>query len=145
MSTEADSVSYATGGAFTTQTRLAAQAAASLPEAFYRLPDDQQAIQTDIFEAEGLFVKQIVIPKAESFVPQHSHALSHLTLLAIGSINVWEDGVFDKRYDAPTALHIRAGVKHLFLTLVDGTTLYCIHATETAEALKILAEHDPLA
>lgn len=116
-----------------------------LPDAFYRLPAEDQALQADIFEAEGLFVKQITVPKAGSYVPQHAHQLSHLTLLAVGSINVWQDGVWDGRYDAPTALHIKAGVKHLFQTLTDGVTLYCVHSLATPEALKVLAEHDLLA
>ncbi len=107
-------------------------------------PPELQPIETQIFEAEGLWVKQVVVPKAHTYLPQHAHVLSHLTLLAVGAVNVWMDGQFDARHDAPSAIHIKAGVKHMFETLVDGTVLYCVHALTTPEALKILAEHDIL-
>lgn len=111
-----------------------------LPDNFVKLAE--QALETTIFEAEGLYVKQIVIPRALSYVPQHAHALSHLTMLAVGTVNVWRDGEYDGRFVAPFGLYIEAGVKHMFQTLTDNTVLYCIHELTSPDALKVLAEHN---
>ncbi len=113
-----------------------------MTDTFVRAP--QQPTDTMIFEAEGLWVKQIAVGKAHTYLPQHAHVLSHLTLVAAGAVNVWVDGNWDARYDAPAGVYIKAGAKHTFETLVEGTVLYCVHALTTPEALKILAEHDLL-
>lgn len=101
----------------------------------------QQPAETLIYEADGLWVKQIVVHKAHTYLPQHAHALSHLTMLAKGAVNLWRDGEFDGRHEAPEGVFIPAGVKHMFETLEDGTVLYCVHALTTPDALKVLAEH----
>src|SRR5260221_7448217 len=87
----------------------------------------EQAIETIICEADGLYIKQIVVPRAFSFVPQHAHLLSHVTLLTNGSVNYWVGDVFIGEARAPKPLYIAAGVKHLFQTLEDNTTFYCVH------------------
>lgn len=97
--------------------------------------------ETQIYEADGLWIKQIEIDEADALIPQHSHALSHLTLLTNGSLLVWKDGKFIGRYDAPCGIYIEAGVKHTFATLTDRTVLYCVHSLATPEALKVLEEH----
>jgi quercetin dioxygenase-like cupin family protein len=102
----------------------------------------EQPIETMIFEAEGLWVKQFEIRGAHKYVPQHAHQLSHLTLLVRGTLNVWIDGQWDAQYDAPTGIYIKAGAKHLFETLTDDVILYCVHSLATAEALKVLAEYE---
>lgn len=107
---------------------------------FVRAPE--QPTETCIFEAKGLFAKQIVVAKAHTYLPQHAHVLSHLTLLTNGAVNLWRDGKFDKRYDAPHGIYIEAGVKHTFETLSDNTVIYCIHSLTSPEALKVLAEHE---
>lgn len=107
---------------------------------FVKAPE--QPTETMIFEAEGLYVKQITVHKAHTYLPQHAHQLSHLTLVASGAVNVWRDGEFDARHEAPDGIYIAAGVKHMFETLVSDTVLYCIHALNTADALKVLAEHE---
>ena len=101
----------------------------------------EQPAETQIFEAEGLWVKQIVVPHADMYLPQHAHVMSHLTLVAVGAIDVWRDGKYDRKYEAPSGVYIEAGVKHTFRAVLPGTVLYCIHALNTPDALKVLAEH----
>jgi quercetin dioxygenase-like cupin family protein len=109
---------------------------------FIKAPVQPQ--ETMIYEADGLFVKQIRVEKAHTYLPQHAHVLSHLTLVSKGAVNVWRDGEVDARYEAPGVVYIEAGVKHLFETLEADTVLYCIHALTTPDALRVLAEHELL-
>ena len=105
-------------------------------------PLAEQAEQVEIGPpVDGIYIRQILIPKADSMVPQHSHAWNHVTMLARGSVYVWKDGVLDRRYQAPTRIEIKAGVKHLFLTLEDNTLLFCIHNLHDEAAVKVLEEH----
>lgn len=112
-----------------------------MPE-FVKAPEPP--VDTSIYEADGLWVKQIIVPKAHTYLPQHAHALSHLTMVAAGAVNVWRNGEWDARHDAPEGIYIAAGEKHLFQTLEDRTVLYCIHALATPDALRVLAAHEIL-
>ncbi len=102
----------------------------------------EQAIETVICEAHGLYIKQVVVPCAFSFVPSHSHALSHITLLTQGAMNIWMGDEYMGEQRAPKPIHIAAGVKHLFETLEDNTTFYCVHELTSPQALAILEEHN---
>jgi hypothetical protein len=104
----------------------------------------KQPIETTICEAHGLYVKQIVVPRAQTLIPQHAHALSHVTLVTNGAVLLWKDSKFEGRYDAPVPIFIAAGAKHLFQTLVDDTVLYCVHELTSPDALRVLAEHQIL-
>jgi hypothetical protein len=95
--------------------------------------DSIQPFGVEIHTADGIFIKQMVIPKAGTLVPQHSHTYDHTTMLAKGAVHV---GVPDaeipnmrhwKLYQAPAGIFIPAGVKHMFRSLDDGCILYCIH------------------
>jgi hypothetical protein len=44
-------------------------------------------------------------------------------------------------FKAPAGILIRAGVKHIFLSLVDETIVYCIHNLSRSDAVEVLAEH----
>ena len=102
----------------------------------------EQAIETVICEAHGLYIKQVVVPRAFSFAPMHAHVLSHITLLTQGSVHLWIDGEYFDEKHAPTPIYIEAGVKHLFQTLEDNTTFYCVHELTSPQALAILEEHN---
>lgn len=103
----------------------------------------EQPTETMIYEADGLFAKQIVVKGAGVHLPQHAHKLSHLSLLAKGRVRICVDDVWSE-YAAPCGIFIKAGAKHLFVTEDEETILYCIHALGTSEALKVLAEHQLL-
>jgi mannose-6-phosphate isomerase-like protein (cupin superfamily) len=91
------------------------------------LPDELQPYGVEHATADGIFVKQMVIPKAGTIVPTHAHSYDHTTMVAKGSVDVWADGVFQRRYDAPEAIYIPALVKHRIVSLVDDCICYCIH------------------
>lgn len=113
-----------------------------LPTDFVLIPE--QPTQVDMTMADGVFVKQIVIPRAGTYVPQHSHTYDHTSMLALGSMRVWQDGVLLGDYTAPKALLIPAHTKHTFLALTDGTMVYCIHNVSRTGVMEIQEEHSLL-
>ncbi len=105
------------------------------------LPGELQPYGTEIYTSDGVFIKEIRIPRVHSYIPQHSHDYDHTSLLAVGSIRVWKDGVLDRDYKAPAGIFIEAGVKHTFLTLADDTIVYCIHNVSRNGQVSIAEEH----
>jgi quercetin dioxygenase-like cupin family protein len=105
------------------------------------LPPEEQAYGVEIHMADDVFIKQMVVPKAYSIVPQHSHRYDHTSMLAAGAIKVWEDDVYKGSFMAPTGIMIKAGVKHKFMTLVDNTVIYCIHNLSRSDIVEVLEEH----
>lgn len=101
----------------------------------------EQPPVVELHTADGLFIKQMYVAKAGTYIPQHSHAWDHTSMLATGSVRLWADGVLQGDFFAPAGILIEAGVKHLFLSLEDETTVYCIHNLHGEEAVKVLAEH----
>lgn len=98
----------------------------------HALPNEvaRRAIQPENVEihfAGGLFVKQMRFAEANTYIPQHAHGSDHLSMLARGSVRVWEDGKYVGDRVAPTGIMIRAGVKHVFMSLQPETIIYCIH------------------
>lgn len=102
---------------------------------------DQQPPEVEIHIADDVFVKQMAIAKAGTYIPQHSHKYDHLSMLAVGSVDVWKDGRYDRAYHAPAGIVIAAGVKHLFRALEDNTVIYCIHNAARADVAAVLEEH----
>lgn len=105
------------------------------------VPAAEQPPVVEIRMADDIFVKQIVIGRAGSFVPQHAHTWDHLSMIAAGSVNVWSDGRFLGKYRAPTGIVIEANAKHLFVTLEDNTIIYCIHSISRSGEVDIAHEH----
>jgi len=99
-----------------------------------------QPIATDITLCEGLFVKHAVF-QAGSFIPQHSHDLPHLSVIATGSVRVWQDGDLMGDFVAPAGIVIKAHAKHLFLALEQATVL-CVHRLDENGDLPIHALHE---
>jgi len=96
----------------------------------------------EVTTADGVWIKQYVFPLAGMIAPQHAHAWSHTTMLAKGAIYVWRDGVLDRRYDAPCAIYIPAGVKHTFQTIKNDTMVFCIHNALHPEVAAVLEKHE---
>lgn len=95
----------------------------------------------EIHMADGIFIKQMHIPKKNTLVAQHSHAYDHTSMIARGSVRVWEDGALAGSYVAPTGILIKAGVMHTFQSMEDDTVVYCIHNLHGEAAVKVLAEN----
>jgi len=90
---------------------------------------------------DGVFIKQMHLQVAFTFVPQHQHRYSHHSMLARGSVRVWRDTKWLGDYQAPTAILIPAGEKHTFMSLEPDTVLYCIHNVQGRGAVEITGEH----
>lgn len=88
---------------------------------------DEQPKQVDLYCDDDLFCKLLGPMKAGTFVPQHAHEYQHATLLLIGAVDLKVNEGPWVRYFAPTTLTIRAGDKHLFKALINGTMLACVH------------------
>lgn len=95
----------------------------------------------EIRMADGIFIKQMIVAKAGTYVPQHAHTWDHVSMLAAGAVRVWKDGALDGDYTAPTAIEIKAGVKHMFAALADNTIIYCIHNISRTGEVDIMEEH----
>lgn len=103
-----------------------------------------QPYGVETITTDGVFIKQMFIRNAGTCVPQHAHVWDHTSLLAKGSVFCWKDGKLDQRYEAPAAILVKAGVKHMFQSLEDDTILYCIHNLHSEDKVAVLAEHDLL-
>lgn len=99
-------------------------------------PDD-----VEIHIADDVFVKQMRIAKAGTYIPQHSHKYDHLSMLAVGRVHVWADDKDMGEFTAPCGITIKAGVKHTFKSLVDDTIVYCIHNAARADVAAVVEEH----
>jgi hypothetical protein len=106
-----------------------------------QLAAESQPYGVEIKIADDIFVKQMVLSQGGTVVPQHSHEHDHLSMLALGSVSVWKDGVFAGEYTAPCGIHIAARVKHTFVSLSDLVIIYCIHNVSRTGEVDILEEH----
>lgn len=100
-----------------------------------------QPFGVEIHVVDDVFVKQMHVPKAGTYIPQHSHVYDHLSMLAVGKVRVWADGVEMGEFSAPHGITIKAGVKHTFLTMADDTIIYCIHNAARADVAAVFEEH----
>jgi dTDP-4-dehydrorhamnose 3,5-epimerase-like enzyme len=84
--------------------------------------------------ADEVMVKMIVLPHAGHLAKGHVHVFDHSTMLARGSIRVWENDKLVGDFKAPVGLFVKAGTVHEFLALEDNTTFFCIHNTHSFPA-----------
>lgn len=103
------------------------------------LTDQPHGVEIDI--VDDIFVKQMIVKSKDTLIPQHSHTWDHLSMLAVGAVRIWRDGVLDGDYVAPAGILIKAGVKHTFRTLEDNTIIYCIHNIMRSGKIDVLEEH----
>lgn len=101
---------------------------------------EDQPISTDIRMCDGLFVKHTVFAEG-SYIPQHSHQLPHLSVIATGAVRVWVDGELLGDYVAPAGVVVEAFKKHTFLALQPQTTILCVHRTDENGEIPIHEEH----
>ena len=80
--------------------------------------------------SSGVYAKETRIP-AGSWLVQHTHKHSHLSILASGSIELIQDGKTFVLH-APACLSIAAGRHHGVKSLTN-VVWYCIHATDCTD------------
>lgn len=98
------------------------------------LPEVEFTIQ------DGILIKQMHMKKKDIYVPQHSHKYEHASMLASGSIRVWQDDICLGDFFAPIPINIPAGCKHTFRSLEDNTVVYCIHRMDREGKVEIEEE-----
>lgn len=90
---------------------------------------------------DGIFVKQMYLKDRGTMVPQHAHRYDHTSMLATGSVRMWQEDHFVADFTAPCPIFIKAGVKHRFQSLEPDTMIYCIHNASRKGRIEIVAEH----
>ncbi len=94
----------------------------------------------EIYTADGIFIKQMVLEYVGQVVPQHSHVYEHLSMLAVGKVRLWKDDVLVGDFTAPTGITIAAHCKHTFLSL-QPSIIYCIHNVARTGEVSVESEH----
>lgn len=84
--------------------------------------------------SDGLYAKEMTLPKGYEACT-HSHAFSHLSILAKGRVIVETDDKMQE-FSAPSCIEIKAHVHHRIEALEDAKW-FCIHATEETDVSKI--------
>lgn len=100
----------------------------------------EQPPEWEYLAPDGIFIKQMFLKDSGTVVPQHSHVYDHVSMLAVGSVRAWADEVLLGEFKAPYPIHIKARVKHTFLTLEPNTLIYCVHNVRT-QKVEIHEEH----
>ena len=90
--------------------------------------------------AEGVFTKTILIAEAGTFIPQHSHASAHLTVVVSGRVRVWAADDYLGEWQAMSSVLIPAHIMHTFQSLEPNTTLLCVHDV-SRQPVTVLAEN----
>jgi hypothetical protein len=109
------------------------------PYLLFELPEQPYGVEIKL--ADEIFVKQIVVDRPHTMIPQHSHSYDHTSMLAVGEVEVWQGETYMGRFQAPTGILIKAHVKHSFVTLSEKVILYCIHRTDRTGEVEIHEEH----
>ena len=77
--------------------------------------------------SDGVYAKQVHIPKG-TCLASHAHVYSHLSILAIGDVEVSVGGNIT-RYLAPAVITIERDTVHQVHALTDSVW-FCVHATD---------------
>jgi mannose-6-phosphate isomerase-like protein (cupin superfamily) len=106
----------------------------------------QQPHGVEIKLVDGMFLKQMIIPLAGTYVPQHSHEHDHVSGIMKGRVQVWADDERGERVDlgehgAGSLLTIKAWTKHTMLALEDETIVWCLHNISRTGEVDIHDEH----
>lgn len=101
----------------------------------------EQPPEWEYLAPDGIFIKQMLLKEKDTIIPQHAHQYDHVSMLASGSIRAWADNVLLGDFKAPYPLHIKAKVKHTFLSLEPNTLIYCVHNASRTGKVSIHQEH----
>jgi quercetin dioxygenase-like cupin family protein len=85
----------------------------------------------------GLYFRSVLLD-AGVMIPQHTHPYDHATIVASGAAILYVDGIPVGKYEAGTAVEIKANKQHAFYSTAINTRLVCIHHTASAEAAMLV-------
>jgi quercetin dioxygenase-like cupin family protein len=88
--------------------------------------------ETKMACVSNLWVRQMTFAKAGDRNEGHVHNFDHITLLSLGSVNVYVDDQVTT-FKAPQMIYISKGKQHFLEALEDNTIAHCIHALRTGE------------
>ena len=103
-------------------------------------PLDAQPEVFDIQHVDGVYVRAVTLKKG-FYLPQHTHAYDHLTVVAHGAVRGWQDGELLGDFKGPCTVVIKAHTKHLFLALEENTVFLCVHNTSRTGEVEVEEEH----
>ena len=95
----------------------------------------------DVKVVDNVFVKMIPLNGVGDKVQGHAHAFDHITLLAVGSVQMKHDKG-EATYTAPCLIVTPKGIMHQFISLADSSLLCCIHAIRDGDDLDDIAPQD---
>lgn len=95
-----------------------------LPTSFEKL--EEQPVERITITATGYY-RSVLLARAFTCIPQHTHDHAHDTLVCSGRARGWSDGQWIGDKEAGEAFEIAEGKKHIFQALEDNTRLACIH------------------
>lgn len=75
----------------------------------------------------NLFSRQMHFKNVGDIEHGHTHQFDHLTLLAVGRLQVTVDGCVSE-FTAPHMIYIKKDKMHELVALEPNTVAYCIHA-----------------
>ena len=84
--------------------------------------------------SSGVYAKETHIPMGHVLV-QHTHKFSHLSILAVGTVELMVDGI-KSTISAPACITMQEGRHHGVKALTD-VVWYCAHATDCTNIDKI--------
>jgi len=84
--------------------------------------------------AAGVYAKEAFVPAGYE-VSKHTHAYSHLSILASGKAMVVAGDV-GTVYTGPACIEIKAGIAH-HITAITDVVWFCIHATDETDVEKV--------
>lgn len=94
---------------------------------------------TSFHSADGIELKMFELKLGEEML-QHKHDHDHLTMLAVGKVNFYVEGVLIREVTAPDGIEVMAGAFHQFQALEDSL-LFCIHNVSRTGEIEIAEEH----
>ena len=84
--------------------------------------------------SDGLYAKESSF-EAGTAILKHTHAFSHLSILAKGKVAVMKGDEVEV-IEAPACVEIKAGLTHGVKALTD-CVWFCIHATDEKDSSKV--------
>ena len=96
---------------------------------------EKDGIVQYVDECCGIYIRSVLLQKGER-ARQHVHDYDHASYIGSGSVRMWVNGGFEGVFKAGVAVPIRAGQRHEFEAMEDGTRLACLHTAASAESVK---------
>lgn len=84
----------------------------------------------------GIYFRSVLLKDEGTVIPQHSHKYDHATYVGNGSVRLWVNSKWKADFKAGEAIEIKAGQKHLFMSLEPNTRLTCVHDLNSAALIE---------